>query len=220
MILCSMCDGPSTNPLQHATQVAWDRLVASVNPPALLVAIHGFMGERLRLRVDAEDVWQETLLRAWRDREVLDWRGLPAFRRWLLEVARNRIHDLANNLNAQKRGGGGELTFADRSSAAAPTTACAEHYAGPAMTTTPSRVVSDRERAAAMRSALEAVPVDCRDVVRLRLFEDMTMEEIGTQLDLGVEGVRYRFRQGAEAYRRGLRRCRLGPEGTGVESSE
>lgn len=195
-----------SNPLRHATSAAWDRLVGEVNPPSMLVAIRAMMSGPLRQRFDADDVWQETLLHAWRDRENLEWRGPGAFRRWLLEIARHRVCDLSDAAATLKRGAGRELRFADRSVAS--DSNGAEHYAGPMALTTPGRAAADRERADLLEQALGALPNEWRDVVRLRLFEDRTLEEIAARLGIGVEGVRYRFRRGAEAYRRELRRRR------------
>jgi len=194
------------NPLLHPTSASWDQLIASVNPPAMLVAIRGMMGRTLRDRFDADDIWQETLLHAFRDRQRCEWRGLAAFRRWLLEVARHRVHDLADQNAAQKRGAGKEVRFADLDRASG--SHGDEHYAGPCAQTTPGRAAADRETADHLEGALEALPEDWRAVLRLRLFEDLQLAEIATQLGLGIEGVRYRFRHGAEAYRRELRRRR------------
>lgn len=197
----------SPNPLQHPTSGSWDRLIASVNPPAMLVAIRGMMGRTLRERLDPDDVWQETLLHAFRDRHACEWRGVGAFRRWLLEIARHRIHDLADQANAQKRGAGREVRFGDLQQSTG--SAGDERYAGPCARTTPGRAAADRETADHLEAALEAVPPEWRDVVRLRLFEDRPLDEIAAQIGVGVEGVRYRFRHGAEAYRRELRRRRV-----------
>ena len=194
------------NPLLHTTSGAWDRLVAGVNPPAMLGAIRGMMGRALLEKYDADDVWQETLLHAFRDRLQCHWRGIAAFRRWLLEIANHRVHDLADVANAQKRGAGRELRFADRDLASG--SHGDEHYAGPCAHTTPGRAAADRETADHLERALAAVPDQWRDVVRLRLFEDLPLEQVAERLGIGVEGVRYRFRHGAEAYRRELRRRR------------
>lgn len=208
---------PTPNPLLHATGSAWDRIIASVNPPAMLVAIAGMMGDKVRRLVDAEDVWQETLLHAWRDRHAFEWRGLAAFRRWLLEIARNRVRDLGDHVLRLKRGGGAEERFADRDSASG--AAPEDRYAGPCARTTPARAAADRELARALQDAIDAVPAEWRDVVRLRLFEDRPFEDIARQLGLGVEGVRYRFRHGAEAYRQELRRRRALDSGTSAGHS-
>lgn len=201
-----MEDSPR-NPLQHPTSASWDRLIASINPPAMLVAIRGMMSLSLRERIDADDVWQETLLHAFRDRHTCEWRGIGAFRRWLLEIARHRIHDLADQAKAQKRGAGREVRFGDLQH----TTGSHgdERYAGPCARTTPGRAAADRETADHLEAALSAIPADWRDVVRMRLFEDRSLDEIAAHLGIGAEGVRYRFRHGAEAYRRELRRRRV-----------
>jgi RNA polymerase sigma-70 factor (ECF subfamily) len=151
---------------------------------------------------------------AWRDRDSLEWRGLAAFRRWLLEIARNRIHDLADHTGAKKRGDARPFSDLDDDSDGG------DHYAGPVQTTSPGRAAADREVAELLEAALAAVPEENRDVVRLRLFEDLTMEDVAARTGLGVEGVRYRFRHGLEAYRRALRRLRVdGTRGTRDDSA-
>jgi hypothetical protein len=57
----------------------------------------------------------------------------------------------------------------------------------------------------AMVEALEALPMEVREVVRLRLFDELSLEEIAGQLALGLSAVRHRFRKGAELYRQRLR---------------
>jgi RNA polymerase sigma factor (sigma-70 family) len=200
---------PSTpNPLSLSNHGTWDRLVAGVNPASMLVAVRGMMGELARQHYDPEDVWQETLLMAWRDRATFEWRGPAAFRRWLLEIARNRIRDLVDHSKAGIRGKLKPLSALPR---AIPSDSGEAHYAGPVHTTSPGRAEADRELAERMATALAAVPEDTREVVRLRLFEDLTMDEVAVRLGpgLGAEGVRYRFRVGLDAYRRELRRLRL-----------
>ncbi|MBI5849452.1 MAG: hypothetical protein HZB39_00205 [Planctomycetes bacterium] len=196
-------DDASTSP-NLSSRGTWDSLIEYVNPAAMLVAIRGMLGERLASRIEPDDVWQETLAIAWRDREKLQWQGRPAFRRWLLEVARNRILDLADVEGAEKRGAMLRVTGLPSGSGSGVGLAPA-FFA----TTTPSRVASDRELAARLQSALDEVPGEWRDVVRLRLFEDLSMAEAGACLGLGEEGARYRFRHGLEAYRRALRRARV-----------
>lgn len=191
------------SPLGEASAADWDRLIEQVNPASVLVVLRCWMGPSAERWHAAEDLWQETLLHAWRDRHRLEWRGPRAFRSWLLTIARRRFSDFARNASALKRG-------ADRARVG-PSTSGDSVYAGPVQETTPDRVLTDRERAEILRRALDEVPEEQREVVRLRLFEDRSMAEVAQQLGLGVEAVRYRFRLGSEAYRDGLRRARASP---------
>ena len=70
----------------------------------------------------------------------------------------------------------------------------------PWTSTTPSRMADARERAEAMERSLEELPDDVREIVRLRLFEDLPIEDIAGTLGLGESAVRHRFRKGTELY--------------------
>lgn len=190
------------NPLASEDPTAWDGLIAAVVPARMLVAIAGRMGQALRQHCAPEDVWQETLLLAWRDRHRCDWRGLPTFRSWLLKIAGNRIASLAESVQAQKRGGGVECQSIQRSSGGDDSRS--SWYAGPIASTTPSRAASDAEEARRMEQALASLPEDLRAVVQLRVFEGLLIEDVAAQLGLGSSAVRHRLRRGAELFDRRL----------------
>ena len=194
---------PPINPLTVDSPAAWDALIDSINPAALLVVIESRMSISLLQRLTAEDVFQETLLHAWRDRQAIQWQGPRAFRSWVLSIADNRIRDLADRESAKKRGGDAVPVPLDRHGGPS-TNSASESLAG-MTSTTPSRVAIRREQAAAMSAALAALPEDVREVVRLRLFEQLTMEEIAAQLGMGLSAARHRFRKGAEEYQARLR---------------
>lgn len=179
---------------------AFDRLIQQVDPAALLVVIRTRMGTDLQRRVAPEDILQETLLCAWRDRDRCEWRGLGAFRAWILSILDNRIRDAAEHENAQKRGGGrSPLSLSPGSSMG--------HFGDdlPFASTTPSRIALYREKAATMQLALESLPDDVREVVRLRVFEQLSLEAIASRLGMGSSAALRRFRKGAELYHRRLR---------------
>ena len=176
---------------------AWASVVQAANPAALLVAIRARLGPALAALVLPDDIWQETLLRAWRQRASLQWLGISAFRRWLLSIAEHCIEDSRDHWKAGKRDAARTRRFADA--------ADAEGAVEPWASTTPSRIAAAREMAAAMQTALESLPDDVRDVVRLRLFDELTIEEVAARLGLGESAVRHRFRRGAEHYRDRLR---------------
>jgi len=191
--------GPHDNPLLTDSPGAWDRLLEAVGPAALLAVIELRMSTALKRQYPAEDVLQEALLHAWRDRAQHEWRGVRSFRNWLLTIIDHRIQDLADRSAAQKRGG--DTPAVEFSALTASGTRSALL---PWDSTTPSRIAVYREQAAAMRGALERLPDDVRDVVRLRLLEQLPVEEIAQRLQLGASAVRHRFRRGAELYQKHL----------------
>ncbi len=190
---------PADNPLRDDRSETWDRLIEAVHPASLLILIDGQIGPRLRTEVSPEDILQEALLCAWRDRKQVPWTGVAAFRRWLISLVQRRIRDLVDTVRAKKRGGDvrtvhlSALHSNDASSSAAV-------FAGPVDYTTPGRVARLREQAAAMQQALEALPDELRDVLVLRLFEDQEILVIASKLGLGESAVRHRFRKAAGIY--------------------
>lgn len=180
------------NPLLDDAPEAWDRLIAALGPPTMLLCIAARMGPAASRAFSPEDIWQETLLHVWRDRHSVEWRGWAALRRWVLQVAENRIRNATDRLATKKRGGGGEQLAGDD---LPPIVA----------STTPSRVASHAEQARAMQRALDELPDDLREVVRLRLLEELPVLEVAERLGLGESAVKHRLRRGAQLFQAGLR---------------
>jgi RNA polymerase sigma factor (sigma-70 family) len=178
-------------------------LIEAVKPASLLLVIERRMSLGLRRAQTAEDILQEALLHAWRDRLRFEWRGIGSFRAWLVTIIDHRIHDAADLSSAAKRDPGRPLVPFTARGAGSTTTSPEARY--PAGSTTPSKLAMYREQAEAMRAALDGLPEELREVVGLRLFEQCPLEEIAARLGLGVEGVRHRFRKGSELYVRRLR---------------
>jgi len=199
-----MDDEGGANPLRDDSPSAFDDLIESIGPASLLVVIESRMGRSLRDRMSSDDILQEALLHAWRDRARIEWRGLRSFRSYLLSVIDNRIRDLTDHARAEKRGGGAEPV---RVVPIAPPDSSGGDRPGDGAllaSTTPSRIAAYREERAAMQAAIEALPAELRDVVRLRLFEQVTLAEIASRLGIGEPAARQRFRKGAAIYRRRL----------------
>jgi len=208
---------PNSNPLSSDDPEVWASLVAAAHPASIMVAIAGRLGAELRARIAPEDIFQETLLKAWRARKSAQWQGTPSFRRWLLRIAQHCIEDHRDSLRSLKRDGEA-LPLRDYDgrgvNRGAHTDGCVEPWGS----TTPSRLAQQHELMLAMEAALQTLPDDVREVVRLRLFEDALVEEIAARLGLGVSAVRHRFRRGAELYRQRLR-VSLDASSAGLESS-
>jgi len=188
-----------TNPLTDADPARWERLIASLEPASLLVVIGSRMSDRLAARATPEDVLQDSLLVAWRDRARCEWRGLRAFRAWLLTIIDHQIRNLAEHDGALKRGGAvavGTLSPASQSAGTSPNE--------PRDWTTPSRALAARDRARAMRRALRSLEPDLAAIVRLRVHEEWTIEQIAAHVTLDEAAVRRRLRKGALQYERAL----------------
>jgi RNA polymerase sigma factor (sigma-70 family) len=190
-------------PPDHHDPAGWQRLVEALHPAAMLLRVESRMSSALKKQISPEDIWQETLLCAWRDRAQLEWRGLPAFRQWLMEIAENRIRDAAERFSAAKRNAVREqpLGFGvDPSNQESANPA----FELPARGKTPPSVAVHVEQAQVMREALQALPEIYREVLRLRLFEEWERERIALHLGLSIPAVKHRIRLGAALYREQL----------------
>jgi RNA polymerase sigma factor (sigma-70 family) len=189
---------PAAEP--HRDPTEWGRLVESLDIASIFVVIGSWLGPKLRTTISAEDVWQETLWCSWRDREQHDWRNLAAWRAWLLSIAKNRVRDAARTAGRSKRGGDHRIApfsmLADGGSVS---------QMLPPGSTTPSRVAGFRERARAMEQALQGLEPELRDVVHLRLFEEVPMREVAAHFGLPLSTAKERLLRGVTKYRHRLR---------------
>lgn len=192
-------------PAPHCDPARFDEVIASITPESILVVIERAMGETVRRWCGPEDVWQETLVCAWRDREQHRWEGPRAYRSWVITIAKNRIRDIARGLSREKRGGGEAPVLL---SALAPSDGGSIASLLPAGSTTPSRVAGHLEQSRLLAASLDSLDDDVRDVVRLHLFEDRRMEDVARELGLSIDTAWRRFRKGAAAYARKLQSLR------------
>lgn len=202
-----MDDAPTpTSGRDGAPAREWESWVAQADPASLLVVIENRMSSLLQRSHAAEDVLQEALLHAWRSRDQVEWRGPRSFRSWLLSIIDNRIRDLVDRETAQKRGGTRKpLSLASLGAPAGSLSHDGGALLEPAGSTTPSRLAMYAEEAEVIRVCLEALPPELRDVVRLRLLEQMSIEEVAARVGIGVSAARHRLRKGAELYHAKLR---------------
>ena len=184
----------------HQDPSLWGGLVESLDVASVFVVLSSWIGPKLRGQIAVEDIWQETLWCSWRDREQHQWRNLSAWRMWLLSIARNRVRDAGRTMGRHKRGGDHSTqpfsVLADRESVSALL---------PPGSTTPSRVAGHRERARAMETALESLEPDLRQIVQLRLFEEVPMRDVAEQLGLPLSTAKERLLRGVTRYRSRLR---------------
>ena len=192
-----------TPPQPHRDPETWSELIAGLPVERFLVVFSTWLGPRLRSSWSAEDIWQETLLMAWRDRSAHEWSGVQDYRRWLFAIARNRVRDAVTTATAQKRGGERRTTSLSALGRGADDS---EFSVGlPPDTLTPSRVYGRMERVQSMHAALDSLPEVYRDAVRLRVFEEFRLEEVARALDVSLATAKKRIYLGAELYTARLR---------------
>jgi len=193
-------------PAPHHDPTTWCRLVDSLDAATIFVVIGSWLGPDVRAEVSVEDVWQETLWMAWRDRQQHEWQSLSRYRSWLLGIAHNRVRETVRAQSRMKRGGTRPTArFSDIGGADT-----VDGYLPP-QSTTPSRTASHLERARVLEHALVALDEPLRDVVRLRVFEEVPLTESAARLGLPLSTFKDRLVRGLRDYRRELQR-RLGPD--------
>lgn len=191
---------PSEPLAPHLDPTRWRELVDSIDAATVFVVLTATLGAQARAEISVEDVWQETLWLAWRDRHQHQWVNLTAYRAWLLGIARHRILDMTRAAGRKKRGG---ATITTRFSELGGSDTVGGML--PPRSTTPSRVASNLERARSLERALDQLEPDLRAVVRVRLFEELSMGETAKHLDIPLSTAKHRFVRGLQAYKAALR---------------
>jgi RNA polymerase sigma-70 factor (ECF subfamily) len=126
-----------------------------------------------------QDVWQRVIAARH------GWKPEAAFRTWLFRIAHNRLNDhwraLKHRPPAPEDG--------DERAARVPDP------------TTPERELSEFEQRRRLQCAIEDLPEDQREVVLLRLEQELSLEEIGAITGVGRETVKSRLRYAMDKLR-------------------
>jgi RNA polymerase sigma-70 factor (ECF subfamily) len=129
-----------------------------------------------------QDVWQKVI------GARSGWTPEAPFGTWLYRIAHNRLGDHWRALKHRP---------------AAPEDAD-ERAARVPDPETPERVLSEFEQRRRLQLALDALPPEQREVVVLRLEQELTLEEIGEITGVGRETVKSRLRYAMDKLRAGL----------------
>jgi RNA polymerase sigma-70 factor (ECF subfamily) len=161
---------------------AFDQLVQSNYPRMVRTAMRV-----VRNSDDAEDVAQQTFMQAWQN--IDKFRGDSAFSTWLTRIALNESLTVLRHRKRQME----ELN--ER-------TADSQSSEGPAFSS-PGENPEDRflreETAGLLRRGLLEVKQVYREAMRLRLVEDMSLEEISDRLGMPVNTVKVHLFRGRKA---------------------
>ena len=165
-------------------------LLARFREPLKLLAANR-LDRRMASRVDPSDVAQEVLAEA--DRRLEGYlRGRPLrFYPWLVQFARDVL------IEARRK----HVGAANRSVLREDLPASGSGLAPVASDTGPIDRAIRRERRATVRSALDRLPAEDRNVLLLRHVEGLSVEESAEALSLSEEAVKSRHRRALERLR-------------------
>lgn len=147
--------------------------------PQLLAYIERRLGDALRAKVEPQDIFQEMAMQALGTGEVPN---VPeeAWFSWLCQAAERRIIDAHRRyFGAQKRAAGRELSI-DAPSGDTSNRGLVECLA--ASFTTASQALSRAEREMRLQAAIESLPSDARDALRLRYVDNLPTKEIAVRM--------------------------------------
>jgi RNA polymerase sigma-70 factor, ECF subfamily len=128
---------------------------------------------------DARDATQETFLAAFRN--LRGFRGEAKVSSWLHRIAVNQC--ITRQRRAKVRG---ESALEDEQEKNA------GHFAAP-VSFSPARVTEGAQVTQAVRNAVNTLPLELRQIVVMKEFEDLTFREISDALDLPLSTVKSRL---------------------------
>ena len=165
------------NRAQAGDHEAFGRLLNSFRP-RLEVQIRLRLGSRLRIRVDPEDVLQETYLKAFQLRSRFVWQGSSSFVRWLGCIARHAIGNLARRNKDLRR----QVRLPSRGSSGGGPPGV-EDWGVEGSSASLTRRTQRYERLERLARALRALPPDRRKVVVYALLEGLPTREISRRMN-------------------------------------
>lgn len=145
----------------------------------LAVLVHYKLGSRTHEFADAEDVVQETCLRAFRDIGKFSYQSPDSFFRWLAAIADHVIVDRARYQKRECRAGE-EVRFRSETNPYGPE---------PADTKTPSRLFVQQEAMQRLLERLNALNEEYRQAILMAKIERLSTAEMAERLGKPREAV-------------------------------
>ena len=207
--LASLVDDNTRNLVERA--LAQDRAAIELlfvrYRDRLRAALRKLLGPQYRvLLADSEDATQDAILSALRRLQSFEYRGDGSFLAWLLKGAEFEIVRRLRALSAQKRTGDRERRSLDGDLA----------EAVPSREAGPVERQHEAELLERVREALQQLPDREREVIVLRRYLELEVDEIQAELGLTSEGAVRALLSRAQARLAGL----LARHGVGPEARE
>ena len=145
---------------------------------------------RIGARLDASDLVQQTCLSV--HKRIAEFQGdeVPQFVAWLKEVHEHNVRNaVRDQLQAQKRAAGREEALGERE-------------VGAARQTSPSQRAMQGEEARRLARALEQLPEEEREVLRLRYLEGWTLAQLCAHTGMTKDALVWLMKRGMKEMRR------------------
>jgi RNA polymerase sigma-70 factor (ECF subfamily) len=166
--------------------------------PYLRILAQRHLDGPLGVRLDASDLVQQTCLSAVRAIASFDGASEAAFVAWLRTIHENNIRAaVRDHLLAEKRAAGREVSAADEEAI--------DRSLAQARESSPSQRLMQGENVVRLAAALQELPADQREAVRLRYLEGRSLAEIAQRLDRSVVAAAGLVKRGLMQLRRILR---------------
>lgn len=175
--------GGSVHSLEHLLKACYRYLLAVANQE---------LGAALRSRLDAVDVVQDTLMKA--------WRYFPHFRGeteadWLAWLRQILSHNLANerrwHVQTAMRSTRREVPLREAALVQLPDLARRD-------AASPGRQAQAREQQEVLEKAMRRLPELYRQVLHLRTYDELTFTQVGRRLRCSAEAARKLWRRAAD----------------------
>ena len=147
------------------------------------------LGRHLRAKVDASDLVQQTLLEAHRDFAAFQGRHEGELLAWLRRILAHNLYNEARRYAAQQRDAAREVSL-EQMQAGVDQSSLALGRCLAADTPSPSSDAVQRESAVRLADALARLPEDYRQVLMLRVFEELPAEEVAQCMGRSAGAVR------------------------------
>ncbi len=146
-------------------------------------AIYAFVFRFVRNADEAEDIVQETFVKAWK--KLATFKEDQNFKTWLFIIARNTTYDFLR----KKR----HIAFSELDTEAMN---FEEHIKDEELL--PDEIFEQKEFEAKIDEALETLSPEYREVIILKQYQDMTFEEIAEIMKKPMNTVKSRYRRGLQ----------------------
>jgi RNA polymerase sigma-70 factor (ECF subfamily) len=131
---------------------------------------------------DTEEICQETFLAV--VRSLASFQGKSSFQTWLLRIAANKALDFRGKSRAEKRGGNAPHFSLDG----------AEEQVHPAARCPrPDELLANAETSRLIRQSLDQLSDDCREIIELRYYGELSYSDIASELRLNPKTVSSRL---------------------------